>query len=312
MRADGGGMDLWSAPSALDDLDEADLDDPRRAQVVLAGRRAVVWGYELSMIALAMLSVWLMFAPTGYHWVHEAHLALWAVFTIDYGVRFLHAPDRRRFLKANVLDLIAILPVDLLRAGRLAHLARLARLTRLGLIAWRSTSGLRTLLRSHHLGHVLLATGVIVAVGAAVISSIEPQFADYGDGLWWSLVTVTTVGYGDVSPTTGIGRILAGCLMLGGIGVMALTTGTVASYFLQARSGGNPQIDFIRTELDRWNGLAPAEKQRVAAMLHAVAALESRGVEPAAGERLERPAAPPSAEGAPQPDRSSASAPSKS
>lgn len=55
---------------------------------------------------------------------------------------------------------------------------------------------------------------------------------DFKDSLWWSFVTTTTVGYGDISPRTGLGRIIATILMLVGIGFLSMLTGTIATFFL--------------------------------------------------------------------------------
>jgi voltage-gated potassium channel len=73
-----------------------------------------------------------------------------------------------------------------------------------------------------------------VSIGAVGIYLLERgQTVDtLGDAYWWAIVTVTTVGYGDVSPKTGEGRLIAAVLMLVGIGVIGVFTATLASFFL--------------------------------------------------------------------------------
>jgi voltage-gated potassium channel len=88
--------------------------------------------------------------------------------------------------------------------------------------------------RFHYVGLVAIAT---VLLGAAGIYLVEGDanraITSYGDALWWAIVTATTVGYGDVSPVTAEGRLIAVMLMLTGIGVIGVFTATVASFFFE-------------------------------------------------------------------------------
>ncbi len=87
----------------------------------------------------------------------------------------------------------------------------------------------------------------------------EDTMVNFGDALWWSMVTTTTVGYGDLSPESTGGRILAGILMIVGIGFLGMVTGSVATYFvdrLSKRTGHekisfkNKQLNLIKEQLD--------------------------------------------------------------
>ena len=61
----------------------------------------------------------------------------------------------------------------------------------------------------------------------------EPEIQTFGDGIWWALVTVTTVGYGDITPATTLGRLVAGSLMFFGLGLIATVTAIVSAKFVQ-------------------------------------------------------------------------------
>ena len=106
---------------------------------------------------------------------------------------------------------------------------RLARLARL-LVGSR---GLRQLIS--RLGQVALVA-VSVMVGGAVIAyyaehPVNPEFATFGDSIWWSIVTLTTVGYGDITPETTTGRMAAVMIMITGVAVLGLLAGSLASFF---------------------------------------------------------------------------------
>lgn len=229
------------------------------------------WAYELLMAALALLVVWLL-TMDDEGWVRAANLGIWGAFVVDYGVRLALVDDRRRFVRRNVPDLIAILPLDFFRVARLARLARLLRLLRAAVILWRVSRSLRGVLATNGLGWLLVFATVVVCLGGFAAWWAEPGFDDYGDALWWSMVTATTVGYGDLSPTTGPGRLTAAILMLVGIGTLGMITGSIATYFLSGRQRDvNPQVAWLRDQLNEWEELEVDDRHRLAAMLQGLA-----------------------------------------
>ncbi len=80
----------------------------------------------------------------------------------------------------------------------------------------------------------LLLLASTVVFGGALFSVIEPD-ADWFDGVWWAIVTLTTVGYGDYSPESFLGRWLGALVMAGGIGAVAILTGLLADEIREAR-----------------------------------------------------------------------------
>jgi voltage-gated potassium channel len=80
----------------------------------------------------------------------------------------------------------------------------------------------------------VLLLAFTVCVGGALYSVTEPD-ADWFDGVWWATVTLTTVGYGDYSPESFLGRWLAAFVMLGGIGCVAILTGILADEIREAK-----------------------------------------------------------------------------
>jgi voltage-gated potassium channel len=78
---------------------------------------------------------------------------------------------------------------------------------------------------------------LVVIAGAAQAELNNKEFKSFWDGVWWAIVTVTTVGYGDIAPTGVAGRLIAIVVMLMGIGFLAVLTATIASQFVKADQG---------------------------------------------------------------------------
>lgn len=96
---------------------------------------------------------------------------------------------------------------------------------------------------------------LLVFIAGGLLSLLEPQAvkAGFWSGVWWAVVTVTTVRYGDISPVTPVGRILGAVLMVVGIGLVATLAASIAAYFVGQDEGG--QLDEIVERLDRMEAL---------------------------------------------------------
>src|SRR3954453_16467736 len=90
-----------------------------------------------------------------------------------------------------------------------------------------------------YLGYVLILVVVVLLTGAGGFYLEEhgrnANVHSFGDGLWWAIVTMTTVGYGDISPVTPGGRLVGAVLMISGISALGLFTATIAAYMIRAR-----------------------------------------------------------------------------
>jgi voltage-gated potassium channel len=164
--------------------------------------------------------------------------AICVVFLIDFGVRFYRAPDKLHFMKWGWIDLLASIPTaHMFHAGRAFRLVRVLRVLR----AFRSVRHLIFhLYRSPAQG--TFASVVLIAVLLIIFSSIvilEVETAPNSniktaeDALWWSYVTITTVGYGDYYPVTTFGRLVGLLLMTAGVGLFGTFTAYVASWFVR-------------------------------------------------------------------------------
>jgi voltage-gated potassium channel len=202
--------------------------------IVLAATLAVI---PVLVIEIDVKSTgWQTFAYTA-NWV------IWSVFVAELAFVLIVAPRKAAALRAHWLDVAIVLVTApafgrFLASLRLVRLVRLLRLLRLGVILGRAVQAERALTSGDALRLVALITVFVVVVSGAVESVIDTgDFHSLWDGIWWAVVTITTVGYGDVYPTTVQGRIVAMVVMLVGIGFLSVLTATIASHFVKTERG---------------------------------------------------------------------------
>jgi voltage-gated potassium channel len=162
---------------------------------------------------------------------------LWAILLVEYLVRLTVTPDRRGYLKRRWVEPATVL-VPPLQGWHLVGIEKMS------LIVHEGELRVETILKHHGLFRVLIAAGATLFLGAWLVLLFEKNakgsnIHDYADALWWAVVTVTTVGYGDRYPVSGGGRAVAVVLMLVGIGLIGVLTATVASVFIKEHSDAN-------------------------------------------------------------------------
>jgi len=225
---------------------------------------------ELVMATLAIVTIWISFAPDSPH-LRTLSWAIWGVFLAEYSIRFFAARERWTFVRSSLTDLIAIVPFDLLRAFRLVRLLRVLQLLRGLSVLRRVGEHSSGILRTNGLAYVLLGTVATIVGAGLLIRSLEPGITSIGDGIWWSVVTATTVGYGDISPRTLEGRLVAIVLMLVGIGMIAMITGSIATYFIGSHGARSPHVRHVQKSLDGWEKMTLSERRETAALLTTLA-----------------------------------------
>ncbi|WP_035738879.1 potassium channel family protein [Glycomyces arizonensis] len=158
------------------------------------------------------------------------NFAVWVLYGADYAWRLVLAGrgNRIRFVYTHPLDLIMVL----------VPLARPLRVVRMMLVLVEAFGRhARTSLRTKASVYIVGITAMILLVSSLAVLDAEQgrdaaQITTFGDALWWSVVTASTVGYGDLVPQTAAGHVIAAMLMFAGIGLVGLVSGSLASWFV--------------------------------------------------------------------------------
>jgi voltage-gated potassium channel len=152
-----------------------------------------------------------------------------------------------QYLRGHIIDALAIVPP--VRALRVLRLLRLLRLVRAFAGFYRVAMHVQGLARHRGFAWLLVAWLSVMAICSAVVylaeNGVNNLIASPFDALWWGVVTLTTVGYGDTYPVTPEGRLAAMVLMLLGIGLFAAITATITSYFVSqhgSQGAGHPSL----------------------------------------------------------------------
>jgi voltage-gated potassium channel len=205
---------------------------PRSERDAAFLKRYDTW-MQVPIVVSAILP--LVIVPSSNGWVGTVvGVVTWLVFLTDYVVHTRHLVHygRTTLGRFDLFVVAATAPWFLFpdaRAGQFVVLLRLVRLARLVM----ATRGARRLFE--RLGRVAAVAGGVVVIGSLVAYHAEhptnPGFATIGDALWWGIVTLTTVGYGDIVPKTATGRYAAVVIMITGVAVLGLLAGSLASFF---------------------------------------------------------------------------------
>lgn len=229
----------------------------------------------LSLFTLGMLAVDALFRLDA----RTREIIAWLdngvclLFFLDFVLTFWRAESKAGyFFKWGWLDLLSSIPmVDELRWGRLARVFRIFRILR-GLRAAKLLAEL--IVQRRHESALLsaaLISMLLVVFSAIGILHLETapnsNIRSAEDALWWSITTITTVGYGDLYPVTSAGRALAAGMMIAGVGLFGALSGLVASWLLRpVESRQEADIDDLQAEIEslrlQLRELAPSGEER--------------------------------------------------
>lgn len=230
--------------------------------------------YDIIMSVIAILAVILVLIDLSHGlngWQMRMEQVILIIFYIDYIARLMIAKDKWEFVKKNICDLIALIPFyTIFRAFKIVSLAKFsiyAKLPRAFAFMYRPLRKANRFFNTNGFKYLVFVTSVMIIIGGILIHFAEGM--SYGDSIWWAFVTTTTVGYGDISPSTFYGRIIAMVLMLIGIGMIGSITSTLTSYFLRpgTKDVKNETLETIKAQLDRFDELSEQDVNDICKIL---------------------------------------------
>ncbi len=196
----------------------------------------------LGVIWLVLLVVQLIYGSSS--WSNDLAVAIWAIFVIDFALRFILAPKKISFLKRHWLVALSLMlpALSILRLTRV-----LAMLPSWQVLIFRLLTGLNrtisvlgTTMRRRGMAYVLLLATVVTFAGAAGIYAVEPHSRDaipsYGYALWWTGMVMTTMGSAYFPQTWG-GRVLCFLLSVFAFSIFGYITAAIASFFVRQDEG---------------------------------------------------------------------------
>ena len=217
--------------------------------------------YDWSMAVLAIVSIALVILDYAkvvninngiWMWVDNVILM---IFAIDYFTRLSLSKNKKQFFKENIFDLLSIIPATglftffrITRISRVTRIVRLLRLFRIVGLAGR----LKKFFHTNGLIYWIYVSLILLIIGAGAYSLSEG--VSLKQSIWWAIATTTTVGYGDISPHTFIGKLVACILMIMGIGVIGMLTSSITTYFSKEDDQNSLQeekLDEIMIELEK-------------------------------------------------------------
>ncbi len=220
-------------------------DEPR---IAAYDARVDWWLTGLAVLFLVVYAVQVLAQPVG---ATDAALeavltGVWVLFGLDYLVRIALARRRLRFVRTHLVDL-AILLLPMFRQLRALRVITII-------------SVLNRQLRDDVRGRVVVyVTATVALVGfVASLAVLDAErdvegasITTFGDAVWWTITTISTVGYGDRYPVTFEGRVVAGALMVAGIALLGVVTASIASWFVEnLRRAGREVSEEIEEDLD--------------------------------------------------------------
>ncbi|GAA1870353.1 potassium channel family protein [Pseudonocardia ailaonensis] len=244
-------------------------DEPR----IAAWDRRLDWPLTGLAVVFLALYAWSVLDPTlGAGPVVDAALTvIWIVFGLEYLVRLALARRKWRFVGTHVIDLVILL-LPMFRQLRVLRIVTVI-------------SVLNRQLRDDFRGRIAVyVTGTVGLVGfTAALAVLEAErnapgatITSFGEAVWWTITTISTVGYGDRYPVTVEGRIIAATLMVAGIALLGVVTASIAGWFVANLRESTERTETELNEADQKLDLLLAEVRMLRARLDALEAPSDR------------------------------------
>lgn len=227
--------------------------------------------YSLFIGLIALMEVFIILISYIYKFpkvvldsFYYINLIISLAFLLDYFYEIIINYFKFKIIKYNLIDLISIIPLfirEVYFKDKRYYIIFSFFIIVILLIKFKNR--IRNIVRINKFNYMLVINTLVIIFGAILISLLEEM--SFEDAVWWSFVTFTTIGYGDVLIRTTMGRIIAIILMIFGIGFIGITTSTIAAYLVnkdikrENRNFKYEAINEIKRELDNFDDLTTEE-----------------------------------------------------
>lgn len=191
---------------------------------------------DLILITFTLIS----YVPSNfYFWIVVFDTIVCIILLMEFFTRFFKAENKWQFFNRNWVELIAAIPFDLLMFPFVMNYARFLRLFRvlkfIKVIALFSEffESIDFFLKRTHLDEIVGATLIVVLASTLALYLFDSSINSLFDSLWFVLSTITTVGYGDILPSSGVGKIIGLFVLIVGVLIFSAVTGAMATYFVR-------------------------------------------------------------------------------
>lgn len=198
--------------------------------------------YDLSIGFLSVFAVLIVIlkfdtdlSVTQIEFLNICDNLVYILFVLDGIAKCILASDWKQFIMKNKIDYIALFPFQFLLETNFRSVFKLLRVVT---YFFRVIDNMKNFLRTTKVIVIIGGALSITLVGSVIIYFFEREGGDvktYWDSLWLSLVTLTTIGYGDITPKTSAGKLIATVLMLTGIGFLSMLTSTFSTYLISLK-----------------------------------------------------------------------------
>lgn len=203
-------------------------------------KAAIIWAQRLEWPML-LVALWI---PVQWY-LEETHAigidgarwfdwAIWLVFLFETTLLTLLVRDKRRYLLSNWMNLVIItagIPMEWTYTPLIGALRNLRLLLMLFLLM-RLSHRIRDYLARGHLGVMLVITGIVVILAGIIVTRLDPSIGSIWDGMWYSWVTISHTGYGDIVPKTAAARFFGGILIFLGIVLVTVFTASLSALLI--------------------------------------------------------------------------------
>lgn len=223
----------------------------------------------LSDIFLLTSLLFLNVSPQVYMIIVYFDLCVCLILMVEFTYRLWEAEDKRKFMWNNWTDILGMIPEIVV--GPISTIFRYFRFIKIVKILALFKKEIRHLINLLHetridYGFFIVLT--VLLVSATILYFVEfgvnPEINSFDDAFWYLLVTITTVGYGDIYPKTEVGRIIGTVIMFTGIGFMSFLTATLTSAIIKNRDGNSAEVhdklDALHSEINELKEIIKSNK----------------------------------------------------